>query len=516
MCQIFKLCFRKSISLFLALFLCSFLFSQTIKHSDIKQSEKKTFRISSVEYNIQGLTIEALLRKAIPVDTKTVFVSENNFLDYLKKLKASFENIRTLESTNIEPIYKTTDSNGLTQVHLIIHTKDSINFIIIPYPKYDSNSGFLLRLKAQDNNFLGTMLPFNFGMEYTQGNSKSLIFDTNFRYPYAVGPFFASQDFNADVKIGLTDKNDRRFNFKTTSAFSYSYKFLTVNFGLTQGFQVNKNRGAKIGNKGYKYVFNTKPFLSMPMNITKVGNFGSLVYIPSFAINTDWTFSKKVNSTLKTVTLEAGHSLGFGNIIWKNNFREGLNFSVSNNYKYNLIKKAKPNISFGGNFSGYITFFDAFAVYGKIDFFYNLYNHLSDKAGSNLRGILNRRINTDLAVTFNLDIPIKVLDLNFEEITGKSWTRFFSFELQISPFLDIALVHDIKTNRYFSAKDIWCSGGFEIIVFPKKFRSMYLRASIGFDLLELKNLPKITNTNVNSKRDGLPITEIFIGLGLHY
>ena len=42
---------------------------------------------------------------------------------------------------------------------------------------------------------------------------------------------------------------------------------------------------------------------------------------------------------------------------------------------------------------------------------------------------------------------------------------------------------------------------------------MYVRASLGFDLTELKNLSGLKGW---AKRDGEAITEIFIGIGVHY
>jgi len=50
-------------------------------------------------------------------------------------------------------------------------------------------------------------------------------------------------------------------------------------------------------------------------------------------------------------------------------------------------------------------------------------------------------------------------------------------------------------------------------LYPEKMRSIYVRASLGFDLTELKNLSGLGG---RAKRDGESITEIFVGIGLHY
>ena len=81
------------------------------------------------------------------------------------------------------------------------------------------------------------------------------------------------------------------------------------------------------------------------------------------------------------------------------------------------------------------------------------------------------------------------------------------------PFLDIALVHDNKTGRYYHPADGWYAGGMEVIVYPEKMRSIYVRASVGFEMRELKNLSGLSGS---ASRDGSSITEVFIGIGLHY
>lgn len=474
------------------------------------------FQIRNITYDIRGITIEAILKQKVFIDTQKVFLSKTELSKYLKDKENEFKNIRTLEKVEIESIYDSIDSNGLCYIDLIIHTKDSLNFIIVPYPSYNSNSGFLLKIKAKDNNFLGTMQAFNFDLNYAKGKQQSVFFNFDFTYPYMAGPLFARQSLETNVKIGITDKNETKFAFTSVSAFTYTHKFFQIDFGLSQGFEVNKTKGANIAKKGYKYFFRSKPFVSMPINIVELGRFASLTYTPSLSLAQDWSFSKEANKTMQGLDIRFEQSLELGKVVWKKNFREGLSFAISNKYLYNTFKKKMPNISIDSTFSGYISFFDRIGIYSRLDFFYNFNKVRSNRAGENLRGILDKRISTDTALSLNLDVPIKVLDLDFEKITGKSWTRFLSFELHLSPFIDFAVAHKTANKKHVSKEDIWCSGGFEIIVFPKKFRSIYVRASLGFDLLELKNVPGIVKINGLAKKDGQEISEVFIGIGLHY
>jgi hypothetical protein len=503
------------------LFFCLFVY--IYPQSEIKAfvlpetlPENTKFQIAAVEYDIKGLTMEASLRRAVQIDTKTQFASSTQFFEYIKKLEKEFKNIRTLESVQLEPLYTNPNGQNLSLVTLIVHTKDTFNFIAMPYPKYDSNSGTSLKLKIKDNNFLGTMQPLNFDLNWQNGVSRSIAANCDFVYPYDAGPLRASQAFETGFELDIDQPHKLNFNFGTTSAFSYSYKFLTLVFGLSQSFEVNPDFGAAIGKKGYRYYLQTKSFVSLPMTITQVGDFGFLVYVPHFSLSKKWAFSTEANKAMKGVQITVGHSLGFGKVEWKKNFREGLEFQITNDYSFDTSKKSKPDISFETTLKGYISFFNRIGIYSRVNFFYNLNKVQSNTAGKNLRGILDRRLNTDIALSWNIDLPIKIFSTSLEQTTDRKWTRFFDFELHAVPFLDFAFVHDFNSNRYFSPKDVWCSGGLELIIFPVKFRSIYVRASFGFDLRELKNVPGLIKLEGIATRDGERMSEVFLGIGLHY
>lgn len=147
-------------------------------------------------------------------------------------------------------------------------------------------------------------------------------------------------------------------------------------------------------------------------------------------------------------------------------------------------------------------------------FFHSFYDTTNDTIAKELRGIENDRIETKSAITFNIDMPIRILRINFLEMTGVSWTKYISFEMHASPFFDMALTHDPKTDRVFNLADGWYAGGLEMIIYPMKMRSIYGRIMAGVDIPEvIKNGGK---TSLRADRDGSAIREIFIGIGLQY
>lgn len=517
---------------------------------------EQSYQIVAVNYNIKGLTRRYPLSQAVPIDTAHVFDSEEALRRYLDDLEQRFKNIRAIQSAQIDTEYGNSDSDGIVPVTLTIAVTDTWNFIVVPYPSFDSNSGFQVKLKLQDFNFIGTLQPLKVDIVYRSTETNQNIFSSsiNFALPFKVGRFNLLWDNSFQIVYAY--KEVPKINIATGLGTSIKLnKHLSLAFGLlpelvindrsssqmsitsanklssgsgehpqppdeegtseTSAEQTQKKRASGLGflYPNDRYYFKTTFYVQAPVMITEVKHFGSLVWTPSMNLSGNWAFDGIQADELKTWTFNWGHTLSLSKVNWEANFRKGLSFSVGNTYAYQFYNKRKMNIGFTASLTGYYPFINRIGIYGRMQFFYHVFGHTTTQAGSALRGILNKRIDTDTAFTFNLDIPIRLVSLDFQTITGVSWTRFFNCDIQLVPFLDIALAHDEKTGRYYHPVDGWYTGGLEVIVYPEKMRSIYVRASLGFDLTELKNLSGLSG---RAKRDGEPITEIFVGIGVHY
>jgi hypothetical protein len=133
--------------------------------------------------------------------------------------------------------------------------------------------------------------------------------------------------------------------------------------------------------------------------------------------------------------------------------------------------------------------------------------HVYSDGGDLLRGIKNDALPVENMLSLNLDFPFRVLRFVPSEWFNNTKLHLFDFELQVSPFIDIALVRDPVHDRDFSPRDTIAAGGLEFIVFPLAWRSLYLRISAGTDLRELFKTKKLFPGNNR---------EIFIGLGHHF
>jgi len=508
-------------------------------------SSVQRYQIAAVNYDIKGMTRKYPLSQAVPIDTDRVFDSEEEMLRYLTELEQQFKNIRAIQSIQIGTDYGAPNHEAVIPVTLTIAITDTWNFIVLPYPSFDSNSGFQLKLKMQDFNFVGTLQPLKADIVYRSTETNQQIFSSsiNFGLPFKAGPFNLLWDNSFQIVYAY--KEAPKIDIATGLTASVKlHKRVSLIFGLLPELAINDRTSSQMSladasrEGGYsgalpleqteeqkypsgvgslypqdRYYFKTTVFARAPVLITEVKNFGSLVWTPFMSLAGNWAFDGIQAEELKKWTFNWGHSLSLSKVNWEANFRKGLSFSFGNIYTYQFYSKRKMNIGFAASLSGYYPFINRVGIYGRTQFFYHLFGGTSMQAGAALRGILNKRVKTDTAFTFNLDIPIRIATLDFEAITGVAWTRFFNCDIQLVPFLDIALVHDSKTGRYYHPADGWYAGGMEVIVYPEKMRSIYVRASVGFDLRELKNLSGLSGS---ASRDGSSITEVFIGIGLHY
>ena len=566
-----------------SLFIMSLLLLSCLLFAEEIQSDREStaapsgqYRIAAVRYEIKGMTREYPLSRAVPIDTVRIFASEEKLQQYIIELEQRFKNIRSIESAAITVDYGVPTTDGLIPVTLTVTVVDTWNFIAVPYPSFDSNTGFQLKLKMQDFNFLGTLQPLKADIVYQSTETDKQIFSStlNFSLPFRAGIFdmawgssfaltYAYQEvpkITLSTGVEAAYKINKRFSLRfgivpeliindraaSNSADTVSSKLPSQPIdpaAASSSLNAGKDEGPAIAQRTSdeetddaktetadklqksvlgsvyphdRYYLKTSFYLRAPVDITEVKPFGSLIWTPSMSIAGNWAFDGIQAENLKVWTFGWGHTLSFGKVNWIGNFRKGLSVLFDNTYSYRFYKAKKMAIGFAASTAGYYPFFDRFGVYGRAQLFYHLFNVETLQAGAALRGVLNKRLSTDTGIAFNIDLPIRIASFDFQEITGVSWVRFFNCDVHLVPFLDIALVHDTKTGRYYHPADGWYAGGMEVIVYPQKMRSIYVRASLGFDLAELKNVPGFNKIGGRAKRDGEPISEIFIGIGVHY
>ena len=108
------------------------------------------YRINQVNYDITGITKPYALERNIEIDKKRIFENYDDLHSYIENIKQLFANERNIESTVIYAKYDAIpDEDEVVNVALNIATQDSKHFLMVPYPKYNSNDGLVLKLKSK-------------------------------------------------------------------------------------------------------------------------------------------------------------------------------------------------------------------------------------------------------------------------------------------------------------------------------------------------------------------------------
>ena len=499
------------------------------------------FQIKNVDYSGDGAfgvgkTSPYAISITVEVNKKRVFESEEAFLAYYKDYEKRLWNTRCFSEVEVTYTYDDADENGVRAVNLFVYTKDAIHIIAMPYPKYDSNSGFVFKLKAKDNNFLGSMnemgLELLFSLKDSASEDSENKYGIGFAYdhPFKAGIFNAKWINSYDFSYNL-DASSPEWNAKTGLQLELPFDRFSHVWEFDQSFIKNldyvKYDDSTYFTEYFKY--------SVPVTLKDIDNWGKLKYTPYTSVTYNWDFDgiDSQNTDLSSPVITVGHSISTSRINWKNNLRDGMSISLGNSYSLNTQRgKFIPKIE--TEFIGFKSFYldwqdDVLSRFGLATDFYafiDIQDPHGDyimvngsNIGSRLRGIRDdlkyddtdyKMCNVISAFVLSIDLPIHFFTTSFEtKVLNK-----LNVDVQVSPFVDMALTHNKITDRWYDPRDGFYSGGIEVLIHPLKWSGFVVRASAGIDLartvLKKLKMPLETDWRAGSKY------EISIGLGLQY
>lgn len=413
----------------------------------------QSYIINSVNYEITGKTKTEYLENNLNIEINKKFETENDFQIYLDEIKQKLDNLRVIESYEIlsEIIL---EENYF--VDLIIKTVDTKNFIALPYPKYDTNEGFVAKLKLRDSNLFGTISVLDAELLYAytekQDHKIGTLFDFNIPFYFNVLGLNLFSEFESSYFI-----KEEKFLFDTETGFEFFFPIINpiLKLGLNQTADYNTKKTLL-----NEWFLSECIFIKLP-----------------FYFN-DYIFSVITNFQIDIIpTVDYSNQIGFNlytnSVNWIDNFRQGF-FIDSSLYLNLFYNEFDYNFTFENNLIYYKNF-DKLALTTRLNIFLN---PVENEVGSFIRGITDSELVSNLGFIANLDIPISLFKIN-----KNKWS---DFELQVSPFVDFG---------YTYQNEFHISGGLEFLVYPRITRSLQLRASGGI-----------------SKND----LEVFIGIGLFY
>ena len=124
------------------------------------------YMIRTVDFEVDGITMELALREKVDISGNETFPDLTALEAFVADRRQLLSNERVLESVAARYALEPAPGGGF-YADLIFSTKDSWNIIALPKPKYDSNTGFDLSVRARDYNFLGSMRTLAVNFDYS-------------------------------------------------------------------------------------------------------------------------------------------------------------------------------------------------------------------------------------------------------------------------------------------------------------------------------------------------------------
>jgi hypothetical protein len=498
------------------------------------QETNSVFVINSANSDVKGRTKHFALIRNGEIKIGEEIHGLEKLEKYISDKTQLLLNQRVLSTVKIDYTIGEADPDGKYPVDLVILVEDTWNIIALPYPKYDSNTGFELILKARDYNFLGRMNPLrlDIGYKYDQNNRNALLIELESDTPFTALGYNWNLYFNHYFDYRPDAEEPFYYKNLTGLAMQLPFRATTFTFGIDETFFVNDENAdsqkPKYGEfqKGLFMQTNLYTTWKIPTGI-EIADYGELTYTPHIAAVFPHEFQEwPLADYRKGASLKFNHSFGFSKIDWLGNYRKGLYAYLTNNNSYNFSRLAdgrEPlSLTFSASAKGHFIISEHFGISSYLQYrhwFYKDPNYY-DNAGDVLRGIIDKAVRADYMLSLNLDFPIKLFTFMPSDWFKTRQLRVFDFEMHLSPIIDMALYHDPEKNIEFSFENMLVAGGFEVIVFPYFFRSLYLRISLGWNIIRQIDFPR--DYYLNPVLPIIPMLpmgndrEIFVGIGHHY
>lgn len=503
--------------LFLAIFV-SFIFFSVYAQQE-NYSDDALYVIDSWVFVTDGITRDYALNNRLNLYNGEILKGMAALANFISEKTQLLLNERIFESARIE--YTTGqalpfDSEEAYPVDLVIYTKDSWNIIALPYPKYDDNSGFSISIKARDYNFLGAMSPLKLDLGYQydiEGKSTfSFLLDSNIPFPL----FGLIWEIDFDNEFMYRMSAEKPFFYGNTTGLSVELPLKRTIFtiGFSESFFLDKENPQEYQDRYGRFqeglYFSSKPYINIyiPTGL-KIESMGELVYSQElYAVFNHELPQWPLNDFRKGPLLGFTHSLDFGRVDWIGNFRKGFYASIGSALSYNFYSKENNIQPLGANMKAsaesHFILSDFSGISFRLMYRQWFFNEFYRYAGDVLRGFLDKLIFANYMISLNLDFPLRVLQFRPSQWRqDNSFSSVFDFDLHLIPIIDAAFFSSPQTDSYNKAENVHITCGLELVFFPLRWRSLFLRASIGFGM-QLFN-PKAPVTN-----------EIFIGMELYY
>ncbi len=450
----------------------------------------ETYILRDITYNVVGTTRESVLFQYLSIEPGTSFNNRQELQSYIDKKNQEILNQRTLSSGEIITTFHTEDGTDVVYVDLDVNVKDTWNYVLLPYPQYDSNTGLTLGFRAKNYNFLGGMETLSLSFDYVNLVSGGTEFNlgSDFKIPFYLGGFEWNLNFSEDMTISP----ESPFKNSTGMGLSVNIPLEHINLiaSINQKYYLNQDGEEDLD----------EYYLRTSARVGSMISLGYVTYTPAIITSYPYKLSGDLSLERKGYKLGAEHNISYGNINWFGNFRDGFTLTFNQDLQYNFTRELWVNTQVLE--MQYHKSFGWSGLSSRLRGFFN-YNSPGgdDGIGADIRGIKNDRLEGDAALLVNLDFPI-----TFPLGPLNRW-----FDAHISPFFDYALVKPVDGN--FNIAEGWYGSGLEGFAFLNASRSFYARMSLGLDMEAILQGSGFMD---KAQRDGSGIWEFKFVVGHHY
>jgi len=456
--------------------------------------------IAAYEFSVKGRSRRfALLYKLIEhgeFREGEVITGKANLEKYIRDITQIYINQRVLKD-NVEVSYSTGAQNedGTFPVTIMTKVEDTWNIIALPRPFY-KNGVLDITIKARDYNFLGTMnaLRVDIGYNYDEDKQHSFLLGVFTHIPFRALGYYWDLTFNNTIQYRV----DAPFYYQNTTGLSMELPFrsTTFTFGIDEKVILNDENSDWAKKEGYGpyqdgLYMSSNPYVSwkIPTGLT-VSRFGELTYTPAISAAFNHELPKwPLDDFRRGPFLNFSQSLSFEKIDWHANYREGLSFSIGNSYSYDFNRMLYgASFNFTGIGHHIVSKFFAFSARFMYKYWYS-----SDKTWDGeyvsyyMRGIADKSITAYQMFSLNMDFPFRLFVFNPSIWLNNRKLKFFDFELQAVPVIDLALYYEKSFENgktLFHPGELAAAGGIELIVFPAFMRNLYVRVGFTVNLKE--------------------------------
>jgi len=521
---------------FIALLFSAMLFSPLLISANENEIEDKIFVITGFEFDITGRTRQdALVRKGEFKRGEEIH-GEDNLEKYIADKTQMLINQRVLkDNVVLSCSIGEQQPDGKYPVSVFIKVEDSMNFIVIPMPRYSSNNGLEIIARLRHYNFLGTMNPLvvNLGYHYDENRKSAVNLEVESLTPFKAFGYEWNFKFNNIFSFRPQAEDNKKFFYQNVTGISMElpFKSTTFTFGFEESFNLNEenlNRHQHYGEFQDGFYMASKLYASweIPTGI-EVANYGELTYTPEISAAfihelPAWELERNIRHG---PFLEFSHSFGFEKIDWHGNFRKGFLFMLENSIRYDFYHlhndkystvSSDPisplSIDYTISGIGHFTITRFFGISSRIQWRHWFYNDpwYYDLAGDAIRGILDKSLTANYMLSLNLNLPLRLPLFSPANWFKNNKLRGLDIEFHIGPTFDIALYHDERTNTSFNPKNIAAGAGFELVIFPLVMRNLYIRVSVAWNISEGLGAKPIIPPGENQEK---PVQEVTVMMG---